>query len=358
LGGAAAAAAWIAAGSSWSIAVLAAAGVFLAAAPAGFIAASALPVRGAMERLAAIGVAIRGGRTLDRMRAVGTIATNIRGGVCIPRARVAEVVVLGGTPVDGLLGAAAAAAPADHPLGALLRQRAGSSPQERPEVSIGTAEQMSGRGIAMAAIAEDVARFEAEGKAVLAVADGPRLLGAVTIAFDERPGATETIEWLNQRGLRTVLLTRHDAGTAAALMARFGFSASESGLERPFDSTLVGPKNAKLRAWISTGDDEDSAERADVAIAFGDTADRTPHGDAIITTGSFDSLRRLIEEADRAQRSAAARSRWLLAYHLVALPVAGGALLPLTGLLPSPFLAALGSLAALTLSSLPARRAK
>ncbi|HEY0789012.1 MAG TPA: hypothetical protein VGE86_10235, partial [Thermoanaerobaculia bacterium] len=73
-------------------------------------------------------------------------------------------------------------------------------------------------------------------------------------------------------------------------------------------------------------------------------------------TGSFDAVRVLFETAEATARSTTARTRWLLAYHLLALPVAGGALLPVTGLLPAPFLAALASLVALLLAGSGKRR--
>lgn len=347
--------AWMA-GAGWSVAALASAAVLLAAAPAAFIAAAAMPVRGSIQDLARNGIAILGGETLDRVRSVGTVATNVRGGVCQTRARIAELLLLQGASVEDLLGAAAAAAPAAHPLSQLIRERAGSSRGTAANPGIGTIEEMSRRGIATDSIAEEVSRFESEGKSVLAVADGARLLGALTIAFDERPAASATVAWLNQRAVRTVLLTRNAEGTAAALASRFGFSAFEGGVADPFDSPLLGESGS--RAWVSDPEDGLSLGRADVAIAFAPAAERTEREDAVVTTGSLESLRTLMVAADEAKKSAGSRNRWLLAYHLLALPVAGGALLPFTGLLPAPFLAAVGSVIALSLASSAGKRAR
>ncbi len=350
-------AAWMAVGSSWSIAALAAAAVFLAASPASFIAAAAQPVRGAVEDLAARGIAILGGDTLDRIRRVETVATNIRGGLCGPRARIGELLLLQGAPVEELLAAARAAIQPDHPLATLICERAGTISLAVADPSVGTARDMDARGIDTSAIAEDVARFEAEGKSVLAVATGRRLLGALTIVFDAREEASEATAWLNARGVRTVLLTRNPEGTGAALASRHGFSAFEGGLTSPFDSPLLsGTAETGLRAWVSDQSDALSIGRADVAVTFAPSPQRIAREDAVVTTGSFGAIRALFEGADAASRSATARTRWLLAYHLLALPVAGGALLPVTGLLPAPFLAAIASVAALALAGASGQR--
>lgn len=342
---------WIALGASWSIAALAAAAVVLAASPSAFIAAAACPPRLAAEALAADGVSVLGGETLDRLRDVAVVGMNVRGGLCDGRARIAELLMLQGASVDELLSAAAAGIPSDHPLAAAIRERASNASRSVPDPLLGSVRDLTERGVDMAPIADDVARFEAEGKSVLAVASGDRLLGALTIAFDPRDHAAETVRALGARGIRTVLLTRNPHGTAAALATRFGMPGFTGGLRAPFESPLFSADAAKgLRAWISAGDDLLSTGRADMAVTFAGMTERIAMEDAVITHASLAAVRRLFEAADQAARSTAVRTRWLVAYHVLALPLAGGALLPLTELLPAPLLAAAGSLVALALA--------
>ena len=72
-------------------------------------------------------------------------------------------------------------------------------------------------------MAETVPGLQNDGKTVVFVGTGDRLLGLIAVADEVRPGARETVEQLHNHGIeRVVMLTGDNEGTAQAIAEQIG----------------------------------------------------------------------------------------------------------------------------------------
>ena len=189
-------------------------------------------------------------------------------------------------------------------------------------------------------------QLEHDGATVVAVAEGPRLLGLVAMADAPRPDALATIQSLRRRGLHLVLLSgdrrQPVEGLARSLelpMADLAWELlPEQKLERLHQLQQHGPV-----AMVGDGiNDAPALAAADLGVAVGsgtqiaqDTADLVVLGDRLL------ALPLALDLAARTMAKVRQNLVWAFGYNLVLLPIAAGVLLPGFGILLSPPLAAL-----------------
>ncbi|MBL6752245.1 MAG: heavy metal translocating P-type ATPase [Nevskia sp.] len=77
-------------------------------------------------------------------------------------------------------------------------------------------------GVALAGVEADVAELQGAGKTVVLAARNGEMCGWIALQDQLRPEAAECIETLRRMGVRTVMLTGDNAGTAAAVASQLG----------------------------------------------------------------------------------------------------------------------------------------
>jgi Cu+-exporting ATPase len=198
------------------------------------------------------------------------------------------------------------------------------------------------------------ARAEAlrrEGQTMVHVAIDGRLWGLLGIADPIRPSTPEALRALRADGLRIVMATGDNRLTAEAVAARLGIDRVEAEVLPAAKSDLVGRLKAEGRIVAMAGDgvnDAPALAAAHVGIALGSGTD-VAIGSAGITLvrGDLPALLRARRLSRAALRNIRQNLFFAFAYNALLIPVAAGALYPLTGWLLSPMLAA----AAMSLSS-------
>ena len=189
---------------------------------------------------------------------------------------------------------------------------------------------------------------------MLMVVDG-RLAGLLAVADPIKPGAVAAVAALHADGVRVVMLTGDHAGTAHAVGAQLGIAAADvvAGVLPTQKADTVARLQAEGGGHIvaMAGDginDAPALARANVGIAMG-----TGTGVAIESAG-ITLLGGDLRGLARARRLSRAtmrniRQNLVLAfvYNMLGVPIAGGALYPVFGLLLSPMIAS----AAMSLSS-------
>ena len=183
----------------------------------------------------------------------------------------------------------------------------------------------------------------------LAVED--RLAGLLAVSDPVKASTPEALSALHAAGIRIVMATGDGVTTARAVAARLGIDEVHGEVKPEDKLALVERLQAEGRVVAMAGDginDAPALARADVGIAMGTGTDVAMNS-AQVTLVKGDL--RGIAVARGLSQATVANMRQNLAFELVynglGVPLAAGALYPLTGWLLSPMCAAL----AMSLSS-------
>ena len=356
--------AWLVFAGSLPMAVTAAVSVLIIACPCAIGLAVPMSIMVGVGRAAQAGVLVHQPSALERLEKIDTLCVDKTGTLTEGRPAVAEVLCAPGADRHRLLGLARTLEEhSEHPLAAAIVRYAeaegiaalpgasdfqstpgggvsGSVDGER--VRIGTPQFVGTTG-------DDVAPHP--GRSRIDVAADGHHLGTFLLADTIKPSAAAALDKLRAGGLRIVMLTGDNRDAAADVAAQLhlaDFRAAQS----PQD------KAAAIREWQAAGhrvamagdgvNDAPALAAADVSIAMGagsDVAKQT--ADFILVQGSLDGVVRTFTLGRAIMRNIRENLFLAFAYNTLGIPLAAGALYPLTGWLLSPMIAG----AAMSLSS-------
>ena len=190
------------------------------------------------------------------------------------------------------------------------------------------------------------AALEADGASVLAVAQGPRLLGLVAVQDAPRQDAPAVLMRLRQLGFGLGLLSGDRRRPVEQLGALLGFLAEELAWElRPEQKLerIVARRCAGPVAMVGDGiNDAPALAAADLGIAVGTgTQIAQDSADLVVMGDRLEGIVVALRLARRTMAKVRQNLIWAFGYNLIVLPIAAGALLPGFGVLLTPPLAAL-----------------
>jgi len=251
-------------------------------------------VLAAVGRAARRGIIVKGGRYLEALAKVDTIVMDKTGTLTIGRPEVTDVVPLdGGSEAELLALAASVERRSEHPLAAgILRAAEGRGlglnepkefevyPGEGVIASVNGARALCGTEKLMArgrievpaAVLARIQALAAEGKSVVLVAMGGRLLGVIALADTLRPEVPGALDALRALGVRRMLLLTGDRRQVAAAVAQ------QLGID--FEAEVLPQEKIRLVerlqrsghvvAMVGDGiNDAPALAQADVGIAMG-----------------------------------------------------------------------------------------
>ncbi len=189
------------------------------------------------------------------------------------------------------------------------------------------------------------------GETPLYIAIDGHYAGLLTARDGLRPGAVEAVGLLKDAGIQVAMLTGDNRAAASEI-------ARAVALNQIFAELLPEEKLAKIRELQNAGrkvamvgdgiNDAAALAQADAGLAFGTGTDLAREaGDAILLRGEPLQVVTALALARRTLRVMRQNLGWALGYNVVGIPIAAGALYPVTGILLSPAVAA----AAMALSS-------
>ncbi|MBX6377201.1 MAG: cation-translocating P-type ATPase [Clostridia bacterium] len=250
----------------WEDAVYRAITLLVVASPCAVVIAAPAAHLSAVARAARLGFLIKGARHLEALADVTVVAFDKTGTLSQGRPVVVEVVPVTADRAEVLRLAAAVERGSEHPLARAIVASAeaeGLPPAVADGVTAHPGEGAAGvvAGVDVwvgnprkapaplaGASVDAVARLEAEGKTVVAVAAGGRLAGLVALRDELRPGARQAVSALRELGVRRqILLTGDNASVAAALAAAAGLDGFRAGL-------LPDDKHAVVRSLVLEGE--------------------------------------------------------------------------------------------------------
>jgi len=281
-------------GGDWQTWIYRGLAVLLIACPCALVISTPAAIASGLAAGARRGLLIKGGAALETLGRVKTVAFDKTGTLTEGKPKVVDVVPID-APADVLLAKAAAVErSSSHPLGAAIIDEAERLSLEIPRafggtatpgkavkarlssgfVSVGSPRHASEEGLLTAEAAERVAALESEGKTVVVVSEGKRLLGLVALKDRPREDAKAGLERLRSLGLRTVMLTGDNARAAAAIAAELGIEQRAELLPAAKLDAIAAYRNEGPIAMIGDGvNDAPALAAASVGVAMGGGTD-------------------------------------------------------------------------------------
>ena len=313
------------------------------------------------------GILIRDGAALEQAQRVSTVVLDKTGTITRGEPSVTALRPAAGTTEGELLRVAAAAERgSEHPLAEAIVRLAVERGVELPAASdfaaipgggvratvegrgvlVGSERLFAEQGVDPAPLGDDAKLAEEAGHTPVLVAVDGRSFGLIAVADTVKPGSAEAVRRLRAAGLEVWMITGDRAAVAHAIGAEVGIGPDRILAEvRPEEkASRVAALQAAGAVVAMVGDginDAPALAQADLGVAIGTGADVAVEASAITLVG--DDLRS-VPAAIRLSRATMRTIRqnlgWAFGYNLVLIPVAAGALFPLTGWLLSPALAA------------------
>jgi Cu+-exporting ATPase len=159
-----------------------------------------------------------------------------------------------------------------------------------------------------------------------------------------RPDGAEAVAGLRRSGLRVLMLTGDSEAAAAPIAKQAGIAELESGLD-------PAGKLARIRTLQQQGlrvgmvgdgiNDAGALAQADAGIAMGTGADLAQEaGDVLLLRATPAAIPAALDLARSTLRVMRQNLAWAVAYNIIGIPLAAGALYPAFHILLSPWIAA------------------
>lgn len=323
-------------------------------------------------RGAELGLLVKGGSALEAASHVDTVLFDKTGTLTAGRPRFSTVVFLETISEKDLLSLVGSAElGSEHPIAKALVEGARArgltliepnlfqadagggivARVENREVRIGTARYLAEHQIDASSLEEKAQSLAQQGQTPSFVAVDGKLAGLVAVADLPTDEAKQTVQALQDLGVRIAMVTGDREATAKAVAKTLGITDVYAEIRPEEKARIVSEERAKGRTVAMVGDginDAPALAGAHVGIAVASGTDiAVAAADIALLRGGIASLPVALGLARATMRTIKQNLFWAFIYNALGIPIAAGALYPLTGWLLSPVLAS----AAMSLSS-------
>lgn len=356
-----------------SYAIINAVAVLIIACPCALGLATPMSIMVATGKAAQLGVLFRDARAIEALRDVDTLVVDKTGTLTLGKPVLTRVLPQGeATDDDVLLIAASLDAPSEHPIAqaivAAAKARGLSLPSVDQFESItgkGVSGQLSGAAVALGnrslmaarnvalsdAVHAQAASLSSAGATVVFCASDGVLLGMLAVSDAIKESTPDAIRELRDMGLRIVMLTGDNQGTAAAVAAELGIEdvIADALPDAKLQAVTELQRQKRRVAMVGDGiNDSPALAKADVGIAMGTGTDIAMESASItLVKGDLRGIVRARRLSEATMRNIRQNLMFAFGYNAIGVPLAAGVLYPMTGWLLSPMIAA----AAMSLSS-------
>ncbi len=210
---------------------------------------------------------------------------------------------------------------------------------------LGNRTLMEEKKVSFKDIESSVVSLEEQGKTVVFLASAKTLMGVVAVADQVKPFAKEAVEELHRLGKKVMLITGDNERTGMAI-------ASQLGIDDVMANVLPNQKAERIKelqakglkvAMVGDGiNDAPALTQADVGIAIGSGTDiAIEAGNVVLIKSDVRDVVTAMSLSRYSMHKIRQNLFWAFAYNIVLIPVAAGALYPVTGWLLNPALAGL-----------------
>ncbi len=341
-------------GGSWEVALIHAVAVLVIACPCALGLATPAAIMAGTGVAAKQGILIKDVQALELAHKVDVVAFDKTGTLTVGQPRLTAVVAASGSTEDEMLrNAGTVQRGSEHPLARAVVAAAierglpadtiavdvHAVPGRGTEGAIGGADWLIGSlrwmeelKLPLGELAERAQALQAEGSTVSGVARRSNgtlhLVGLLAFGDEPKPGAKEALSELRKLGIRIVMISGDNKGSALAMAGRLGLTDDEVMAE-----VLPGDKAAKVAALKAGGhtvamvgdgvNDAPALAAADVGIAMGTGTDVAMHaaaitlmrGDVALVAGALEISRRTVAKIRQ-------NLFWAFAYNVAGIPLA------------------------------------
>src|SRR6185369_15843084 len=197
-------------------------------------------------------------------------------------------------------------------------------------VLAGSARLLEEAGISVAQLADEASTLSAEGKSLIYVAAGERLLGIAALADRMKASSAAAVAEMRRLGIKTFMITGDQEVVAAAIARQVGVDGFEAGVlpERKQQVVKEYQEKGFIVGMVGDGiNDAPALARADIGIAIGggtDVAKET--GDIILVRDDLMDVVRAIRLGRATLVKIKQNLFWALFYNILGIPIAAGAL--------------------------------
>jgi Cu+-exporting ATPase len=367
-------AAWLALGPEprAAHALVAAVSVLIIACPCALGLATPMSILVATGRGAHAGVLFRDAEALEALAQVETLLVDKTGTLTEGKPALASVLAAEGVREAELLRIAAALERgSEHPLAAAVLAGAAAREIEPPvaqgfsartglgvraavdgaDCALGNAALMRELGVDVAPLRARAEELRRTGQTVMFASRAGQLLGILGVADPIKSSAAEAVAALQGDGVRLVLVSGDQRATAEHVAKQLGIAevVAEVLPQQKLDVVRERQRRGERVAMAGDGvNDAPALAAANVGIAMGTGADVALRSAGVtLVRGDLRALVRARRLSRATRRNIRQNLFWAFAYNALGIPLAAGALYPLTGALLSPMIAA----AAMSLSS-------
>jgi Cu+-exporting ATPase len=347
--------------------------VLIIACPCALGLATPMSIMVGTGRGAQSGVLVKNAEALELMEKIDTLVIDKTGTLTEGKPRLVAVLPMGVETEEELLRLAAALERgSEHPLGEAIVQAADEKGIVLSEtsnfqshtgmgvtgtvgarnVALGNMAMMKEQAVDAAALSARADQLRSEGQGVMFAAVDGQLAGLLVVADPVKESAASAIRALKDDGVRIIMLTGDNRGTAEAVARKVG------GIDEVIAEVLPDQKQALVERLRSEGrrvamagdgiNDAPALAAADVGIAMGTGTDVAMDSAAVtLVKGDLKGIVRARHLSRSVMRNIRQNLFFAFIFNALAVPIAAGVLYPVFGILLSPMIAG----AAMALSS-------
>lgn len=204
-----------------------------------------------------------------------------------------------------------------------------SAAVEGRELRLGSTRWMQELGVSLDRLLERATRLQAEGRTVswlAEVGDAPRLLGLLAFGDSAKASAELAVRSLREQGVRTVLVTGDNQGSAQAIAAQLHIDEVRAEVLPEDKARIVGDLKSSGSTVAMVGDginDAPALAAADVGIAMATGTDVAMHAAGVtLMRGNPALVADAIDISRRTYRKIRQNLFWAFIYNAVGIPLA------------------------------------
>ncbi len=211
------------------------------------------------------------------------------------------------------------------------------------QVAVGNTALLRAMGIDPSPLETRAEALRKEGQTIMLVAVDGKAAGLVGVSDPIKPSTPDAIRELKAAGLEIIMVTGDNATTAQAVANKLGIAFEADVLpEKKADVVRARQRQGSIVAMAGDGvNDAPALAQADIGIAMGTGTDVAMEAGGItLLTGDLRGIMRARRLSQSTMRNIRQNLFFAFIYNAVGIPLAGGVLFPIFGVLLNPMIAA------------------